>query len=118
MQQPAGKIGIGSGEGEAHCSHARERKLPQLVAKIGCQEIVQQAVAQFPWGRFLCLLNKKPVGIDILRESSQKGVSHLPEGSRDGVRLGLFPRSGFTKEIEALGKKGEVDLIDVRKIDL
>jgi len=65
-----------------------------------------------------CKWSKKPVGIDILRELRRKASLISSEGSRNSVRLGLFSRSGFTKEIEALGKKGEIDLIDVRKIDL
>ncbi len=40
------------------------------------------------------------------------------EWPKDDLRLGLFSRYGFTKEIEALGRKGEIELIDVRKIRL
>jgi hypothetical protein len=42
---------------------AGEGKVPQPVAKIGCQEFVQQLVAQISRGRYLHLLNNKPVGI-------------------------------------------------------
>jgi hypothetical protein len=38
-------------------------KRHSLWHKIGCQEIVQQLVAEIPWGRFLHLLNNKSVGI-------------------------------------------------------
>jgi len=36
----------------------RKGKLPQSVAKIGCQVIVQQLVAQLPWGHNILLLEK------------------------------------------------------------
>jgi AAA+ ATPase superfamily predicted ATPase len=65
-----------------------------------------------------CKWSKKPVGIDILKELRRKASLISSEGSRADLRLGLFSRSGFTKDIEALGKKGEVELIDVRKIGL
>jgi uncharacterized protein len=65
-----------------------------------------------------CKWSKKPVGIDILRELRRKATLISPEGLRDNLCLGLFSRSGFTKEIEALGRKGEIELIDVRKIGL
>jgi hypothetical protein len=52
------------------------------------------------------------------RELRRKAALISWEGSRDNLRLGLFSRSGFTKEIEALGRKGEIELIDVRKIGL
>ncbi len=63
-----------------------------------------------------CKWSKKPVGIDVLRDLQRKVTLIAPKGSAGGVRLGLFSRSGFTKEVETLGKRGEVDLIDVRKI--
>jgi AAA+ ATPase superfamily predicted ATPase len=65
-----------------------------------------------------CKWSKKPVGIDILKEVRRKATLISPEGRRGDLRLGLFSRSGFTKEIEALGRKGEIELIDVRKIGL
>lgn len=65
-----------------------------------------------------CKWSKKPVGMDILRELRRKALLISPEGYKDNLRLGLFSRSGFTKEIESLGKKGEIELIDVRKIGL
>ena len=65
-----------------------------------------------------CKWSKKPVGIDILKEVRRKATLISPEERRGDLRLGLFSKSGFTKEIEALGKKGEVELIDVRKIGL
>ncbi len=63
-----------------------------------------------------CKWSKKPVGIDILRDLQRKASLIAPGGRAGGIRLGLFSRSGFTKEVETLGKRGEVDLIDVRKI--
>jgi hypothetical protein len=57
------KIGITSKKGKSVTLTTGEGKVPQPVAQIGCQEIVQQLVAQIPWGRFLHLLNNKPVGI-------------------------------------------------------
>jgi AAA+ ATPase superfamily predicted ATPase len=65
-----------------------------------------------------CKWSKKPVGIDILKELRRKASLISSEGPRDDLRLGLFSRSGFTREVETLGKKGEVKLIDVRKIGL
>jgi hypothetical protein len=65
-----------------------------------------------------CKWSKRPVGIDILKELRRKVSLISPEGPKADLRLGLFSRSGFTKEIEALGKKGEIELIDVRKIGL
>jgi len=53
-----------------------------------------------------------------LKEVRRKATLISPENPRDNLRLGLFSRSGFTKEIEALGRKGEIELIDVRKIGL
>ncbi len=61
-----------------------------------------------------CKWSKRPVGIDILKELRRK-VSLI---SSKGLRLGLFSRSGFTKEMEDLGRKGMIQLIDVRKIGL
>ncbi|MBI2264676.1 MAG: ATP-binding protein [Armatimonadetes bacterium] len=65
-----------------------------------------------------CKWSKKPVGIDILKELRRKASLISSEGARDNLRLGLFSRSGFSKEIEALGRKGEIELIDVRKTGL
>ena len=65
-----------------------------------------------------CKWSKKPVGIDILTDLRRKASLISSEGPRDDLRFGLFSRSGFTKEIEALGRKGEIELIDVRKIGL
>jgi AAA+ ATPase superfamily predicted ATPase len=65
-----------------------------------------------------CKWSKKPVGIDILRYLQKKASLIAPGGRVADLRLGLFSRSGFTKEVEILGKRGEVDLIDVRKIGM
>jgi uncharacterized protein len=65
-----------------------------------------------------CKWSKKPVGIDILKELRRKASFLSSETPGNNLRLGLFSRSGFTKEVEALGKTGEVELIDVRKIGL
>ena len=56
--------------------------------------------------------------MDILKELHRKVSLVSSEGPKGNLRLGLFSRSGFTKEVEALGKKGEVELIDVQKIGL
>jgi len=53
-----------------------------------------------------------------LKEVRRKATLISPEGRRGDFPLGLFSRSGFTKEIEALGRKGEIELIDVRKVGL
>jgi len=65
-----------------------------------------------------CKWSKRPVGIDILNNLRRKVTLIPSESPSKTLRLGLFSRSGFTKEIEALGRKGELDLIDIRKIDL
>jgi hypothetical protein len=65
-----------------------------------------------------CKWSIRPVGIDILKDLRKKTSLIASEGRRDDLRLGLFSRSGFTKEIEALGRKGEIELINVRKIGL
>jgi AAA+ ATPase superfamily predicted ATPase len=65
-----------------------------------------------------CKWSKRPVGIDILTELRRKASLISAQGRRDDLRLGLFSRSGFTKEIEALGRKGEIELVDVRKVGL
>jgi AAA+ ATPase superfamily predicted ATPase len=65
-----------------------------------------------------CKWSKKPIGIDILKDLQRKVSLISPEGARGSLRLGLFSRSGFTKEIEVLGRKGEIELIDIRKIGL
>ncbi len=62
--------------------------------------------------------SRKPVGIDILMDLRRKLSFLVSENQKGGVRLGLFSRSGFTKEVEELGKKGKVELIDIRKIGL
>ncbi len=65
-----------------------------------------------------CKWSKRPVGIDTLKDLRRKSSRIPSEGSKSDLRLGLFSRSGFTKEIESLGRKGEIELIDVRKIGL
>jgi hypothetical protein len=65
-----------------------------------------------------CKWSKRPVGIDILNELRRKASLIASEGPRDGLHLGLFSRSGFTREIENLRRKGGIELIDVRKIGL
>lgn len=65
-----------------------------------------------------CKWSKRPVGIDILKELRRKTSLITSKGPRDKLRLGLFSRSGFTKEIESLGRKGDIELIDIRKIEL
>jgi AAA+ ATPase superfamily predicted ATPase len=65
-----------------------------------------------------CKWSKKPVGIDILKELRRKASFISSGGARDNLRLGLFSRSGFTKEMETFGEKGEIELVDIRKIDL
>ena len=63
-----------------------------------------------------CKWSKKPIGIDILKELRRKASLISSEDPGKSLHLGLFSQSGFTKEIETLGRKGEVELIDVRKI--
>jgi AAA+ ATPase superfamily predicted ATPase len=65
-----------------------------------------------------CKWSKKPIGMDVLRDLKSKITLIAPERNGAKVRLGLFSRSGFTKEIEEIGRKGEIVLIDVRKIGL
>lgn len=65
-----------------------------------------------------CKWSRKPIGIDILIGLRRKLFLLVAENQKGGVRLGLFSRSGFTREVEELGKKGEVELVDIRKIGL
>ena len=65
-----------------------------------------------------CKWSRKPIGMDVLRDL-QKKITHVaPQTDVAKIQLGLFSRSGFTKEIEEMGKKGEIVLIDTRKIGL
>jgi AAA+ ATPase superfamily predicted ATPase len=65
-----------------------------------------------------CKWSKKPIGMEVLRDLHRK-VSLIPlRGNATDIRLGLFSRSGFTKEIEDSGRKGAIELIDVRKVGL
>jgi AAA+ ATPase superfamily predicted ATPase len=104
--------------------HVDEKKIKLIYDRVGRwwngnEEIDLVAMAgEEPVFAAECKWSKKPVGIDILKELRRKASLISSEGARDNLRLGLFSRSGFTKEIEALGKKGEVELIDVRKIGL
>ncbi len=105
-------------------NHVDEKKIKLIYDRVGRwwngnEEIDLVAMAgDEPVFVAECKWSKKPVGIDILKELRRKASLISSEGPRDKLRLGLFSRSGFTKEIEALGKKGEIELIDVRKIDL
>ncbi len=68
-------------------------------------------VAEWKW-------SKKAIGIDVLKNLQRKVPRLAPEGRTSSIRLGLFSRSGFTKELEVLGKRGKIELIDIRKIGL
>jgi AAA+ ATPase superfamily predicted ATPase len=65
-----------------------------------------------------CKWSRKPIGIDILRDLKRKVTLLAPGAQASNIRLGLFARTGFTKEIEELGRKGEVELVDIRKTRL
>ena len=65
-----------------------------------------------------CKWSKKAIGMDILKSLQRKVSLLAPEGRTENIRLGLFSRSGFTREVEELRKKGEVELFDIRKIGL
>jgi len=65
-----------------------------------------------------CKWSRKPIGIDILRDLKRKVSLLVPGAQTSDIRLGLFARTGFTKEIEELGRKGEVELVDIRKTRL
>lgn len=65
-----------------------------------------------------CKWSRKPIGMDVLKDLQRKMTFIAPEGNAAKLRLGLFSRSGFTKEIEEIGRKGEIVLIDTRKIGL
>ncbi len=65
-----------------------------------------------------CKWSKKAVGIDVLKNLQRKVPLLAPEGRTANIRLGLFSRSGFTEELQDLGKKGKIELIDIRKIGL
>jgi hypothetical protein len=63
LQQVVAKLGSPLKKGKPVALMAGKGKVPQPVAEIGYQEIVQQLIAQIPLGRFLQLLKNKPVGI-------------------------------------------------------
>ena len=65
-----------------------------------------------------CKWSKKAIGIDVLQNLQRKVSLLAPEGRTANIRLGLFSRSGFTKELEDLGKKDKIELIDIPKIGL
>lgn len=65
-----------------------------------------------------CKWSRKPIGMEVLKDLQRKVSLIPPGGNSTDIRLGLFSRSGFTKEIEDFGRKGAIELIDVRKIGL
>ncbi len=65
-----------------------------------------------------CKWSRKPIGMDVLKNLERKITLIAPEPNLAKIRLGLFSRSGFTKEVEEIGRKGEIVLIDTRKIGL
>ena len=92
LQQAVAKLGSPSKKGKPVALTTGEGKVPQPVAKIGCQEVVQQLVAQIPWGRFLHLLNNKPVGISgyvtrltesLASQRSEKAQGIVTQSRRD-----------------------------------
>ncbi len=50
LQQAVAKLGSPSKKEKPVALATGEGKVPQPVAKIGCQEILQRLVAQIPWG--------------------------------------------------------------------
>jgi hypothetical protein len=56
--------------------------------------------------------------MDVLKDLGRKITLIAPEPNLAKIRLGLFSRSGFTKEVEEIGRKGEIVLVDTRKIGL
>jgi len=65
-----------------------------------------------------CKWSKKPIGMDVLRDLERKITLIAPGPNVAKIQLGLFSRSGFTKEVEEIGKKGEIVLINTGKIGL
>jgi len=63
-----------------------------------------------------CKWSRKPIGMEVLKDLQKKMAFIIHGGNSTDIRLGLFSRSGFTKEIEDLGRKGAIELVDVRKI--
>ena len=63
-----------------------------------------------------CKWSRKPIGMEVLKDLQKKVSFIIHGGNSTDIRLGLFSRSGFTKEIEDLGRKGAIELVDVRKI--
>jgi AAA+ ATPase superfamily predicted ATPase len=75
-------------------------------------------VGKLPLFAAECKWSRKPIGMDVLRELQRKVSLIAPEGNISNIRLGLFSRSGFTKEVNDLERKEEIELIDVRRIGL
>ena len=67
--------------------------MPQPVARIGCQEIVQQLVAQIPLGRFLHLLNNKPVGISGYVTRLTESLLPMRHADRSEKAQGIIAQS-------------------------
>jgi AAA+ ATPase superfamily predicted ATPase len=65
-----------------------------------------------------CKWSKKPIGMEVLRDLQRRVSLISLGGNSTDIRLGLFSRSGFTKEVEDFGRRGAIELIDVRKIGL
>lgn len=67
--------------------------MPRPVAKIGCQEIVQPLVAQIPWGRFLHLLNNKPVSISGYVTRLTESLLPVRQADRSEKAQGIIAQS-------------------------
>ncbi len=65
-----------------------------------------------------CKWSKKPVGTGIVKNLRRKASLLISGNQKGSVRLGLFSQSGFTREVEDLSRKGELKLVDIRKIGL
>jgi len=69
-------------------------KRHSLWHKIGCQEIVQQLVAEIPWGRFLHLLNNKSVGISGYVAGLTESLLPVRHADRSEKAQGIITQLG------------------------
>ena len=104
LQQAVAKLGSPPKKRESIALTAGEGKVPQPVAKIHCQEILQQLVAQIPWGHNILLMEKVkdlPTRLWYMQKTIQQGwgrnVLHLMienhAHERQGKAVTNFPKT-------------------------
>ena len=104
LQQTVAKLVLAPQEGKAVATIAKREKVPQPVAKIDSEEILQQLVARIPWGHNILLMEKVkdlPTRLWYMQKTIEQGwgrnVLHLmiENGAheRQGKAVTNFPRT-------------------------